>query len=136
MDLVEDHKVALNGRGEISKLGSETRASPTAVPRFTPPRPRCPDTHFASTIHRTMAGLFSLPNEALSEIYIFAGQDARALVRLSAVNRLSRAIWLQDSANIIAQSLELQALSHQDAIVLTMLETRCPMHVPGFHQID
>lgn len=83
-----------------------------------------------------MAGLLSLPEEIVTQIYIFAGQNTRALVRLSAVNRRLRAIWLQDSDHIIAHSLELKAPGHQDAIVLTMMEACCPMPVSGFHHVN
>jgi hypothetical protein len=44
-----------------------------------------------------MAGLFSLPNEAITQIYNLAGHDAPALAGLFAVNRRLRALWLQDS---------------------------------------
>ena len=83
-----------------------------------------------------MASLLSLPDELLTEIYILAGQQTRALVRLSAVNRRLRAIWLQDADFIIAQVVQLKAPNHQDAIALTLLETRCPVPVRGFHTLD
>ena len=83
-----------------------------------------------------MASLLSLPDELLTEIYILAGQQTRALVRLSAVNRRLRAIWLQDADFIIAQVVQLKAPGHQDAIALTLLETRCPVPVRGFHTLD
>jgi hypothetical protein len=83
-----------------------------------------------------MVGLLSLPDELLTEIYIFAGQQTRALVRLSAVNRRLRAIWLQDADFIIAQVVQLKAPNHQDAIALTLLEIRCPVPVRGFHTLD
>jgi hypothetical protein len=83
-----------------------------------------------------MANLLSLPDELLTEIYILAGQQTRALVRLSAVNRRLRAIWLQDADFIIAQVVQLKAPNHQDAIALTLLEIRCPVPVRGFHTLD
>lgn len=83
-----------------------------------------------------MAQLFSLPEEIITQIYIFAGENTRALVRLSAVNRQLRALWLQDSDYIIAQSLELKAPGHQDAIALTLHEACCPMPVSGFHRVN
>jgi hypothetical protein len=83
-----------------------------------------------------MAGLLSLPDEILTEIYILAGQQTGALVRLSAVNRQLRAIWLQDSDHIIAQAVQLKAPNHQDAISLTRLEARCPLPNTGFHTLD
>jgi hypothetical protein len=82
-----------------------------------------------------MAGLLSLPDELLTEIYIFAGQQTPALVRLSAVNRRLRAIWLQDADFIIAQVVQLKAPNHQDAIALTLLEARCPLPTTGFHTL-
>lgn len=82
-----------------------------------------------------MTNLLSLPEEIITQIYIFAGENTRALVRLSAVNRRLRALWLQDSDYIIAQSLELKAPGHQDAIVLTLMEACCPMPVSGFHRV-
>ena len=63
-----------------------------------------------------MTGLLSLPDQLLTEIHIFAGQQTRALVRLSAVNRRLRAIWLQDLDHIIAQVVQRKAPNHQDAI--------------------
>lgn len=68
-----------------------------------------------------MAQLLSLPEEIIIQIYIFAGEHTRALLRLSVVNRRLRALWLQDSDYIIAQSLELKAPGHQDSIVLTIM---------------
>lgn len=82
-----------------------------------------------------MTNLLSLPEEIITQIYIFAGENTRALVRLSAVNRRLRALWLQDSDYIIAQSLELKAPGHQDAIALTLMEACCPMPVSGFHRV-
>lgn len=83
-----------------------------------------------------MTGLLSLPDQLLTEIHIFAGQQTRALVRLSAVNRRLRAIWLQDLDHIIAQVVQRKAPNHQDAIELTLLEARCPVLVSGFHTLD
>ena len=83
-----------------------------------------------------MASLLSLPDELLTEIYILAGQQTRALVRLSAVNRRLRAIWLQDADFIIAQVVQLKAPNHQGAIALTLLESRCTVPVRGFHTLD
>lgn len=83
-----------------------------------------------------MTGLLSLPDQLLTEIHIFAGQQTRALVRLSAVNRRLRAIWLQDSDHIIAQVVQRKAPNHQDAMELTLLEARCPVPVSGFHTFD
>ena len=80
-----------------------------------------------------MAHLLYLPGEIITQIYVFAGENTRALVRLSAVNRRLRALWLQDSDYIIAQSLELKAPGHQDAIALTLMEACCPMPVSGLH---
>ena len=83
-----------------------------------------------------MAQLLSLPEELITQIYTFAGENNRALVRLSGVNRQLRALWLQDSDYIIAQSLELKAPGHQDAIALTLIEACCPMPVSGFHRVN
>ena len=83
-----------------------------------------------------MTNLLSPPEEIITQIYIFAGENTRALVRLSAVNRRLRALWLQDSDYIIAQSLELKAPGHQDAIALTLMEACCPMPVSGFHRVN
>ena len=83
-----------------------------------------------------MTGLPSLPEEIITQIYILAGKNTRALVRLSAVNRRLRAIWLQDSDHIIAQSLELKAPGHRDAIALTIMEAYCPVPVSGFHRVN
>lgn len=83
-----------------------------------------------------MAGLLSLPDELLTEIYILAGLDTRSVVRLSATNRRLRAIWERDSDYIISRSLELKAPGHQDAIALTIMEARCSMPVSGFHHLD
>ena len=69
-----------------------------------------------------MDHLLSLPEEIATQIYVFAGENTRALVRLSALNRRSRALWLQDSDYIIAQSIELKAPGHQDAIAPTLVE--------------
>lgn len=83
-----------------------------------------------------MTGLLSLPNELLTEIYIFAGQQTRALVRLSAVNRRLRAIWIRESDIIIASAIQLKAPNHSDATSLTLLEARCPVPVTGFLTLD
>jgi hypothetical protein len=83
-----------------------------------------------------MTDLLSLPEETITQIYIFAGENTRALVRLSAVNRRLRALWLQDSDHIITQSLELKAPGHRDAIALTLMEACCPMPVSGFHRVN
>jgi len=79
-----------------------------------------------------MAQLLLLPEEIITQIYIFAGENTRALLRPSAVNRRLRALWLQDSDYIIAQSLELKAPGHQDAIALTLMEASCSMPVSAF----
>jgi hypothetical protein len=84
----------------------------------------------------TTARLLSLPEEIITRIYIFAGENTRTLVRLSAVNRCLRAIWLQDSDCIIAQKLELKAPGDQDAIALTLMEACCTMPVSGFHRVN
>lgn len=83
-----------------------------------------------------MARPLSLPEEAITQIYIFTGDNTRALIKLSAVNRRLRALCLQDSDYIIARSLELKAPGHLDAIALTLMETHCPMPVSGFHRVN
>ena len=83
-----------------------------------------------------MAELLSLPDELLIEIYICAGHQIRALARLSAVNRRTRAIWLHNADIIIPQVVQLYIPNHQDAISLTHLETRCPLPTIGFHALD
>lgn len=55
------------------------------------------------------------------------------MVRLSAVNRRLRAIWLQDSHHIVTHALQLKALGHQGAIDLNLLEARCSMPTTGFN---
>jgi hypothetical protein len=83
-----------------------------------------------------MAGLLDLPDELLTEIYIFAGHQMPTLVRLSAVNRRLRNIWLGDADSIIAQAVQHYTPSHQEAIPLTHLEARCPLPTTGFHILD
>jgi hypothetical protein len=83
-----------------------------------------------------MAGLLSLPDELLSEIYIFAGQQMKTLIRLSAVNRRLRNIWLGDADSIIAQAVQLYTPNHQDVFSLTRLEARFPLPTTGFHALD
>jgi hypothetical protein len=83
-----------------------------------------------------MAGLLSLPDELLGEIYIFAGQQTQTLVRLSAVNRRMREIWLHDADLIIAQVVRLYTPNHHEVIPLTRLEARCPLPTTGFHTLD
>jgi hypothetical protein len=83
-----------------------------------------------------MAGLLSLPDELLTEIYIFAGHQIHTLVRLSAVNRRFRSIWLGDADSIIAQVVQLYTPNHQEAIPLTHLEARCPLPTTGFHTLN
>jgi hypothetical protein len=82
-----------------------------------------------------MARLLDNSEKTITHIYVIAGENTRALVRLAAVNRRMRAVWLQDSDYIIARSLELQAPDHQDAIGLTLMEVCCPMPVSGFRRI-
>ena len=83
-----------------------------------------------------MAGLLSLPDELLTEIYIFAGQQMPTLVRMSAVNRRLRTIWLGDADSIITQVVQLYTPKHQDAILLTHLEARRPLPTTGFYTLN
>jgi hypothetical protein len=71
-----------------------------------------------------MARLLDNSEKTITHIYVIAGENTRALVRLAAVNRRMRAVWLQDSDYIIARSLELQAPDHQDAIGLAQCQSR------------
>lgn len=83
-----------------------------------------------------MTGLFSLPNELISHIYALAKH--RTQVRLFAVNRLLREIWLQDADPIIRRWLQLVAPMHSKAIVLILQGSRCPMPrgISGFRTLD
>jgi hypothetical protein len=80
-----------------------------------------------------MTGLLDLPDELLTEIYVFAGYQIHTLVRLSAVNRRLRTIWVGDADSIITQVVQLFTPKHQEAIPLTRLEARCPLPTTGFH---
>lgn len=83
-----------------------------------------------------MAGLLSLPNKIILDIYVLTrALSTHSLVQLSAANCHLRAIWLQDSNRIIAQSIQVKAPEHQDAIALTLLEARYPMPTTGFHTL-
>jgi hypothetical protein len=68
----------------------------------------------------TTINLLSLPEEVITQIYIIVGENTRALVRLSAVNRCLRVLWLQDSDCIIAQSLAVRCQSQ--ASIESMLQ--------------
>lgn len=84
-----------------------------------------------------MSGSLSLPNEIILEIWSFVGaMSIPSLVRLSAVNRRTRSIWEKHSTPIVDQALQLGAPDYQDAIALTLLETRCPVPIKGFHSFD
>jgi hypothetical protein len=83
-----------------------------------------------------MAGILDLPDELLTETCTFAGQQMPTLVRLSAVNRPFRSIWLGDAEAIITQVVQLFTPKHQEAIPLTRLEARCPLPTTGFHTLD
>jgi hypothetical protein len=83
-----------------------------------------------------MAKLLGLPDELLTEIYVFAGHQIHTLVRLSAVNRRLRTIWVGDADSIITQAVLVFTPNHQEAIPLTRLEARCPLPTTGFHTLN
>lgn len=81
-----------------------------------------------------MTGLLSLPEEILTEIHILSGQQIESLAHLSC--RRLRDIWLEDSDHIIASAVRLLAPNHEDAIALTLLETRLPKRITGFRSFE
>lgn len=83
-----------------------------------------------------MVGLLSLPEGLLTVIYVLAGQQTRALVRLSRVNRRLRSIWLNDADHIIHSAFRIEAPDHEDAIQLILMETRLPKPITGFHHCN
>lgn len=83
-----------------------------------------------------MVDLVSLPEDILTQIYILAGQQTRALLRLSRVNRGFREIWLKDSYHIIASVIRQKAPGHEDVMDLASLESRLPKRITGFHSFD
>lgn len=75
-----------------------------------------------------MTGNFLLPTEIILEIYGYDGAlSTRALVRISAVHRHWRAIWLQDLDKITREAIRPKAPDDKDAVALTLLETRRPV---------
>lgn len=81
-----------------------------------------------------MTGNFLLPTEIILEIYGYDNAvSTRALVRISAVNRHWRAIWLQDLEKITREAIRLKAPDDKDAVALALLETRRPLPITRFY---
>lgn len=83
-----------------------------------------------------MVGLLSLPEELLTEIYIFTGIRTGALIAVSQVNRRLRGVWLRNSDRIIKNCCALSGPGHEAAIDLALVEARFSQSVDGFQFFD
>lgn len=87
---------------------------------------------YTSTADIAMSGLLTLSPELLVQVFT-ASETIRDALRLSATTRHLRAVWLEHSVQIIEGVLKPSIPAYDEAVALTVLETRVqssPEHDP------